>query len=86
MLTGKHKIVNTRISRVRDISSMDLIPAETTPTGVLANSTKSALISKANKMGQFNNYLITRSTYVSFSMYSTYPTSNEQGYTHFMCN
>lgn len=39
----------TRYSNVRGISSMDLIPADTTVTGVRPSSCKSALTSIPNK-------------------------------------
>lgn len=41
------KIRRTRYSNVRGISRIDLTPAQTTATGVLPSSIKSALISKA---------------------------------------
>lgn len=77
--------VQTRYSKVRPISSIDLMPAETTAIGVLPSSVKSALMSIAWKYNNekshtstfnmpFKNYLLVTwpllySTLVSPSIY-----------------
>ena len=60
---------------------MDLTPAETTPTGVLLSSVKSALISKANYQ-KYVGGLSMNHTILATSMDSTHSSCNKEGYPH----